>query len=326
MTTPFQTPAWRGAAVQTGRFADATVVVQSAGREVVLPALHRRGAPWAVSSLPKGWGFGGIVVPDGHPTRADVAALVAELPRRGIRAAQLRPPPWQDEAFASSDLGWSRVVTNHSYDIDLEPGWPAVSAGFTSSVRRAVRKAERSGVVVERRTDTGAMAEFHRLYRLSVLRWSEGTRVPRRLMELRGRLAEPAAKYDAVSAQLGDDCGVWLARHEGAVVGAIVVLSHGREHAYWRGAMDLELAGPVRATDLLQASAIEHACDRGARRYAMGLTAPGSGLARFKSGFGADLRVSHEYAIEPPWLAPVRRRTEPLLGSLRSWATDRSGS
>ncbi len=201
-TTPFQTPAWRGAAVRTGRFVDATVVVESAGREVVLPALRRRGLP-GVASLPVGWGFGGVVAPDGIPVAGDVAAVVAELGRRGVRSARLRPPPRQDAAFEESGVDWSRVLVNHSYELDLAAGWPAVSAGFASSVRRAVRKAERSGVVVERRTDREAMAEFHRLHRLSVLRWAEGTRVPGRVMQARAALAEPMAKYDAVTAALG---------------------------------------------------------------------------------------------------------------------------
>lgn len=321
--TPFQTPAWRAAAVDTGRFVDATVVAESAGHEVVLPALRRRGPSRAIQSLPRGWGFGGIVTP-GAATAADVGAAIAELGRRGAREVRLRPPPVQDGLFAGAGVAWSMVGENHSFEIDLGDGWPAVSSGFASSVRRAVRKAEKSGVVVERRTDLEAVAEFHRLYRLSVQRWAKQTRVPDRVMELRATLSEPMTKYEAVLSRLGDDCGIWLARHGGVVVGALIVLSHDTEHAYWRGAMDLELAGPVRANDLLQASAIEHACVQGADRYAMGLTEPGSGLARFKSGFGAELRVSHEYAIEPPWRSRVRRGAAPVLEPLRGWAAGRA--
>ncbi len=278
-----------------------------------------------LASLPKGWGFGGIVTPGREPTGDDVRAVAASLAHRGVRLARLRPPPSQDAAFAASGLTWGRVEVNHSYAIDLRRGWPAVSAGFSSSVRRAVRKAERSGVVVERLTDPEAVREFHRLYDLSVLRWAAQTRVPDRVMQLRAMRAEPLSKYDAVLGELGEDCGIWLARHEDAVVGSLVVLSHSGEHAYWRGAMDIDLAGPVRANDLLQASAIEHACRQGADRYAMGLTQPGSGLARFKSGFGAEVEVSHEYVLEPSWLPRVRRRTAPVSERLRTWAAGRDG-
>lgn len=323
--TPFQTPAWRAAAVATGRYVDATVVTGPVDRQLVLPALRWRGPSRAVSSLPLGWGFGGIVV-DGGPTATDVAMVVRELARRGTRTARLRPPPEQDAAFAGAGVGWSAVQANHSYEVDLRPGWAATSAGFASSVRRAVRKAEKSGVSVERRSDREAVEEFHRLYGLSVRRWAAATRVPDPVVRARAMAREPLAKYHAVLSHLGEDCGIWLARHQGVVVAALVVLSHGSEHAYWRGAMDVERAGPVRANDLLQASAVEHACRSGATRYAMGLTEPGSGLARFKAGFGAEPRVSHEFVLEPAWRPRLRERTAPVLVPARRWASARAGS
>ena len=263
-----------------------------------------------VSSMPLGWGFGGLVVPGGHATGADVDATVAELARTGTAAANFRPPPEQDAAFAGSTVRWSGVRQNHSYELCLEQGWPTVSQAFTSSVRRAARKAEKVGVVVERRTDAAAAEEFYRLYRLSVMRWAGQSRMPRWLVEARARYVEPVRKYHAVLSQLGDDCGIWLAHHGGVVVAAILVLVHQGEHAYWRGAMDAELAGPVRANDLLHATAIEHACATGGHRYAMGLTAPGSGLARFKSGFGAQPKVSHEYVLATPLRCRMRDAAE----------------
>lgn len=325
-TTPFQTPAWRAAAVASGRYVDATVVAEGARGELVLPALRRRGPSRAISSLPLGWGFGGIVAPGGGPTSADVVATLGELGRRGVHRVRLRPPPDQDAAFARSGVPWSLVSENHSYEIELQNGRDAVSAAFASSVRRAVRKAEKSGVVVERRSDPEAVNEFHRLYGLSVLRWARETRLPEPLVKARAQRAEPLSKYHAVLSHLGDGCGIWLASHAGSVVAGLVVLSHGGEHAYWRGAMDVERAGPVRANDLLQVSAIEHACGSGARRYAMGLTEPGSGLARFKSGFGAELKVSHEYAIESHWQSLLREGAAPMLAPLRRWASGNAGS
>lgn len=307
--SPFLTGSWRAAAVETGRFADASIAFTAAGRELLVPALRRRGAAGhlapAVSSMPLGWGFGGIVA-DGPVDGADVRAAVAALTGSGSSTLQLRPSPRQDAAFAESALPWTRVQENHSYEVDLTAGWVDVFGGFASSVRRATRKAEKGGVLVERRTDLAAVAEFHRLYRQSVRRWADRSRLPAWFWQARAAHAEPLRKYHAVVSRMGDDCGIWLAHHAGRVVAAIIVLSHGNEHAYWRGAMDADLAGPVRANDLLQARAIEHACSQGATRYAMGLTEPGSGLARFKSGFGAQLRVSHEYLLDTPWRSRLR--------------------
>jgi lipid II:glycine glycyltransferase (peptidoglycan interpeptide bridge formation enzyme) len=51
--------------------------------------------------------------------------------------------------------------------------------------------------------------------------------------------------------------------------------------------MNIELAGPVRASFLLQKLAIEEACAMGCRYYHFGETGRNAGLARFKSQFGA---------------------------------------
>jgi hypothetical protein len=303
---PFQTPGWIEAAVSTGRYADASVTTQVAGRELRLPCLRRRlPLGGTVSSMPLGWGFGGLVCAS-EVTGDDVRAVVDELARQRASDVVLRPGPDQDPAFAESGVAWSEVRENYSFEVDLSPGWPAVSAGFASSVRRAARKAERAGVTVRRRTDPTAVEEFLRLYELSVRRWADGVRLPVWASVARSRLIEPRDKYAAVLRHLGDDCGIWVAEHDGTAVAAIIVLSHQGEYAYWRGAMDADLAGPVRANDLLHVTALEHACAAG-ERYAMGLTAPDSGLARFKRGFGAQPRVSHEYALCSPWRARQRR-------------------
>lgn len=316
--TPFLTESWRAAAVEAGRYVDASVVHASGGRELLLPALRRRRAVAALgpatSSMPLGWGFGGIVASDGQVTGADVRATVSALGEAGTTSVHLRPAPQQDAAFAESGLPWTHVKQNHSYEVDLGQGWATVVGAFASSVRRATRKATKAGVVIERRTDAAAVAEFYRLYRLSVSRWANQSRLPNWTWQARARYAEPLRKYHAVLSQLGEDCGIWLAHHDGRVVASIIVLSHDGEHAYWRGAMDADVAGPVRANDLLQARAMEHACAAGAGRYAMGLTEPGSGLARFKSGFGAQLRVSHEYVLG----TPMRSRLKDAVRSVRS--------
>jgi len=320
MATPFQAPAWTAAAVSAGRFADATVRLESEGRQLVLPALQRR-LPGGlrvgpVSSMPLGWGFGGAWTPRGSVTPRDVSRLCHELTLRRVRSVVLRPDPRHDAAYAGSGVDWSAVRENCSYEVDLAPGWAEVSRGFSSSVRRAARKAEKSGVEVERRTDAAALAEFLRLYALSVRRWSSQSRLPGGLVTARSRYLEPPAKYQAVQSALGEDCGFWVARHAGVVVAVIVVVSHGAEHAYWRGAMDADLAGPVRANDLLHVTALEDACTRGGERYAMGLTAPDSGLARFKRGFGASPRISHEYGLHAPWEVRVRRASRQLRARL----------
>jgi lipid II:glycine glycyltransferase (peptidoglycan interpeptide bridge formation enzyme) len=62
--------------------------------------------------------------------------------------------------------------------------------------------------------------------------------------------------------------------------------------------MDIDLAGPSRASFLLQKLAIEEACDSGCRYYNMGDTGTSESLARFKSHFGAKPYEHYEYRFE----------------------------
>jgi hypothetical protein len=97
---------------------------------------------------------------------------------------------------------------------------------------------------------------------------------------------------------MGDDCRIWVAWHDERPAAAIIVLAHGVNVSYWRGAMDRDLAGPTRANFLLHSRAIEDACRGGRRYYHMGETDPGSSLARFKAQFGAEAHPYLEYRLE----------------------------
>jgi CelD/BcsL family acetyltransferase involved in cellulose biosynthesis len=61
------------------------------------------------------------------------------------------------EGAASSESYWS-------HKLDLTKGKEALSANFSSSARRALRKAERSGLAVNIRTDPEAMSLFYSLH------------------------------------------------------------------------------------------------------------------------------------------------------------------
>ena len=76
-----------------------------------------------------------------------------------------------------------------------------------------------------------------------------------------------------------------------------MVLFGGNAH-YTRGAMDKDLAGPTRASFLLQRLAIEDTCKAGCRYYNMGATGTSDTLVRFKSHFGALPYNFSEYRFE----------------------------
>jgi len=69
-------------------------------------------------------------------------------------------------------------------------------------------------------------------------------------------------------------------------VASIIVLFDVNVH-YTRGAMDKELAGPLRANDLLMWRAIQAACEIDAASFHLGESGASSSLADYKERFGA---------------------------------------
>jgi hypothetical protein len=299
----FQTPEWLRAICEAGPFVDASRMYLTAdGRRLVLPMVRRRETPGSMAirlSLPVGWGTGGIVAEHGRLTAADVRAIRADLDRTSVGTTVITPNPAQDHLWRVAGSPWSKTRTRMVQMLDLSDGFDEVWARqFKSSVRRAVRKAEASDLTVERDSGPRLMREFYELYELSVLRWAQQDGVPASVARWRAGRLESLRKFERVAELMGPACVTWVARLDGRAVAGIVVLSQGVMANYWRGAMELEKAGPVRANDLLHRLAIEDACVRGMQRYSFGNSNPGTGLARFKESFGADSIHYAEYITE----------------------------
>jgi hypothetical protein len=292
---PFQHPGWTDAALAVSGGRDASRLYElPSGVRAVLPAVARPaiGAPrhrsLVLASQPFGWGTGGLVVPGSDLCPEDVAAVFAALARDGALAVSLRPAPRRSAAYEAAAPSAAVQLPHTSHVLDLSGGFDAVwKDRFSGSARRAVRKAERASLTVDHDTDGRLIPEFDALYRLSVQRWAEQQHEPLWLARTRARRRDPARKFATVAATFPGSCRVWVASVSGQPAAAIITLRLGEHVVYWRGAMDKELAGPVRANDLLHRLAIEQSVSEGARFYHLGDSAPGSGLARFKESFGA---------------------------------------
>ena len=275
------------------------------GRRLVLPLVQRRvrgvGSRWTpMASLPVGWGPGGLLGEGGVLRPDDVRMVVADLARTGAVDVRLRPDP----AFAAV---WESAVPasvarqpGMAQTVPLDGGFDRVwRSGFRGDTRTRVRRAERAGVVVER-DDTGALVPvFHRLYALSVDRWATSDGIPRVLARRRAARHEPQHKLRTVAEDPATGCRIYVARHDGRPVAAIVVLFAAGTAAYWRGAMDAARAGRTYANYLLHRTAIQDAADAGCHAYHMGESAPGSPLALFKSRFGAVEQHYASYRLAP---------------------------
>ena len=190
---------------------------------------------------------------------------------------------------------------------------------FEGSVRRAVRKAERSGLEIECDT-TGRLAPvYHQLFMRWTARRAADKGLPQAVQRWRAEQREPPSKYAMLARMLGGSCRIWVARLEGRPVAALILLVYGQNALYWRGYSDKALAGPSRANNLLQWLAIQDACRAGCRWYNMGESGEVASLTAFKSQHGVAPYEYPEYRIGWPLLAKsweVRRALRRRLGRI----------
>jgi hypothetical protein len=314
-----QSLAWRGAVLADGRYRDVSRLYEfGSGRRIVLPLVRRRHTTaWTgtTASWPHAWGVGGPICQDGKVGVAEAAAVLADLADSTL-AADVRLPDGADDAWVTAARGY-QVDKRAVHMLDLTGGFSEVwSHRFRGTARTAVRKAERSRVEVQVDRSGQALDVFFELYEKSIQRWAAMQHEPVMLTRWRTIRATSPRMLAAVSRQFGEACEIWVARANGAPIAAIVVLRAGSNAKYWRGAMDKELATPVRANEYLHSLAIEEACRGGCRVYEMGQSRPGSSLAAFKEKLGATLQSGYTLRAERLPLDAARRRTRDAVKTL----------
>jgi hypothetical protein len=318
---PDQTPAWLDCICKMGGYEDASRLYQTPeGRQLILPMVRRRGLPAALTteaSLPHAWGIGGLVA-SGTISAEEVVAVFADLAGRSVLRTCIRPNPLVAETWASAQPPGVIAVPRLAHVLDLEGGFEGVwTKRFSSNTRRKMRKAERSGLVVECDTSGRLVPVFYDLLQRSFDRWARQQREPRALARWRGRRRDPLHKFQTIAQMLGDACHIWVACLDRQPAAAILVLQGANAH-YTRGAMNKELAGPTFANYLLHRLAIKDACRAGCRYYHMGESGSSASLAHFKTRFGARAYPYAEYRLERLPItsvdAQLRRLVKRLIG------------
>ncbi len=320
LALPTQSPEWLDARCRTGAYEDASrLYLAEDGTRAVLPLVRRRTLPRTWESFAEGWGFGGLIA-DGPMTPDLVGLVLDDVSRRRPLHVRLRPNPLQATAWAEASAGRDSChrTPAHAHVLDLTGGFDEVwSRRFRSDTRRAVRVAERCGVTIETDTTGRLLPVFYELLARSVDRWARQQHEPLPLARYRFRRRDPLSKLQQIAARLGESCRVSVAWVEGEAAAGVLVLRTRNAH-YTRGAMNEGLAGRTQANKLLHKVEIESACEAGCRSYHMGESRPGSGLARFKSQFGAASIDYASYRIEPlPWHSldhGARRAVRSLVG------------
>jgi hypothetical protein len=163
----------------------------------------------------------------------------------------------------------------YRHTIDLVPDERVLFARLDSAVRRAIRKAERSGLEIRREQSREAVEIYYALHCQT--------------RKKHGLPPQPISFFHNLYRHLIErDLGqVFLAYHHGRPVAGAVFLQSFRQALYKFGASD-EANLELRANNLVFWTAIRHYAERGYQTLDLGRTSlDQSGLRRFKLGWGA---------------------------------------
>jgi lipid II:glycine glycyltransferase (peptidoglycan interpeptide bridge formation enzyme) len=296
-----------------------------------------------VRRLPAGFSFAYVPHgPEAEPSECSRAEFLALL------SASLRPflpprclfirfdPPWyevearervvEEEGGAGPSAGRGGEARRPSiglplhraaYDVqppdtvlvDLRPGEAEILASMKPKWRYNIRLADKKGVAVEA-SGPESISEFYELYRETSLRdriaiHPEG--YYRRLFALAAGKPEGSAGSTMRSSP-SFDLRLWIARHDGKALAAIITLFYGDQAVYLYGASSDEGRNLMPAY-ALQWAAMRAAKASGCASYDLfGIPPDGdpdhpmAGLYRFKTGFGGEIvhrAGSWDYPLRP---------------------------
>jgi Acetyltransferase (GNAT) domain len=179
----------------------------------------------------------------------------------------------RSQSIIPVDLPASESYYGHFLDLKIGP--EALISNFSSSVQRAVRKAERSGLTVRIQSTPEAMAQFYKLH----LRTRRRHGVP----------PQPRSFFiniqrHLISAGFGF---IVLVKCQKDPIAAAMFFKLGRHAVYKFGASDERLQ-ELRANNLAMSEAIRHLAEGGTEALHFGRTeTENQGLRRFKLSWGA---------------------------------------
>lgn len=291
-----QSPEWLRVICAAARCTDASRYYELPdGQRMVLPLVRLPGPLMRFASPPAAWGFGGLI--SARPLRpSDVAAVFDDLKRLHAAQITVRPNPLDAGVWQAGAPAFAIVIPRCAHVIDLEGGYEKVAKRFDRNVRSCPRKAERLGVTLECDTTDRLIPEIYRLYMKSLERFAAKQHEPVWLTRWRGKRRDPIEKLLQMSRGMNGVCRWYVARVNGQIAAASLVLLGKNAHAT-RAMMNREY-GTTGANYLVQRNAIEDACKAGCRWYHLGESGKSESLAAYKEHFGAKPYDYAEYRIE----------------------------
>ena len=213
-------------------------------------------------------------------------------------------------------------VTFHGHELDLRASPDQLFSNCESSVRRAVRKAERSGVTVDIERSRSAVQQYYRLHCLT--------------RKKHGVPPQPFKFFEQIYLHIIESgLGfVALGKLAGRVLAGAIFFNYERKALYKFGASD-PAADHYRPSNLVMWSAIRHLVEQGYENLCFGRTSlHQEGLREYKLGWGAkekEIRYLQIKANSKGYdLAPVEQGREsnrllsrlplPVLKQIGVWA------
>jgi hypothetical protein len=275
--TFFHTPIW-AEAISTvfPRWRVAPVAVElSDGNLAVIPLVRYPllGRRWeyAEGMVPGVYGGPIFLRP---PTEAQTEYIWEALST--VRELYVTGNPFVQPNLCPPSRGY-QLQPKFTHVLDLSSGPSNVERGYRKGHRADIRAALRHGVTVHLAQSPAEADAYFDVYQDSLQRWGKAASgfYPRRLFALLG--ARP---------EWGRQIKLWLAQVNEKIIAGIWVFTHRDHVVYWHAA-SLASHMALHPSHLLVATAIQSACEEGARWFDFNPSGGHPGVVAFKKGFGA---------------------------------------
>lgn len=307
-STPFHTLAWRSAITSAFDYRPRYTVWEREGEPVAGLPLFETGRgirrtlvnPFCEYSFP--------IVTEAVSVQAVAESLVDGRSRR--QTIHVKEADWTGRVGYNA-AGFGGVQTGTVRRLSTDAAAADRRRRYDRSLRRNLETAIDEGVVIRTRAGTcDSMAAFHTLHRRTVRR--------------RGSPPFPRRFFESLAAEFGDRLTLYEAKGDGGPVAGLLTIDHDTTRHLYVNASD-PAYWDVRPNDALYDRALADACtDSSITTVDFGRSHPGSGVDRFKAGFGGTSEPLTTL-VSPPhrsrtadvrgWrrLEPVAKRLAPVI-------------
>lgn len=198
----------------------------------------------------------------------------------GAEYIEVREPLVLRDAFHVSGYAEFQVYT--TFRIDLSRGTKQLWSGLRKNTRNAVRKAIKSGLVIENAKESERLKAYYNLY-----------------LQTQKRLGSPPHCYklfenlfNAFSSS--GKMRILLTKHQGKPIAGILVFLQEKTIFWWNNVTDAKYRS-LNPTNLLLWNTIEWGVENGYHVMDLGRTRKDTTIYRFKSGWGGQETPLHDY-------------------------------